>query len=69
MLAFHEPEDYLPRPAWLRGFTGLPAEETWLRRGLAGVAGATLSSEAIARAVRRVLALHGEIHAPPGDAP
>ena len=58
MLAFHEPEDYLPSERWLRQFEqrGLTRE---LRVGgtVHGIAGATLSTRAVTNGVRRALAL------------
>ena len=60
VLSFAEPEDYLPRPAWLRLFDGRRLDpDLSVGRGLAHVTGATLTTRAIASAVRRVLAVHG----------
>lgn len=59
VLAFGEPEDYLPRPRWLGLFGGKRLEPNLaVGRGLAHVTGATLTTRAIAEAVRRVLAIH-----------
>ena len=59
VVAFGEPEDYLPRPAWLRIFSRKPLDdELTVGRGLAHVSGATLTTRAIAAAVRRVLSIH-----------
>jgi hypothetical protein len=59
VVAFGEPEDYLPRPAWLRLFPGRRLDaDLAVQRGLAHVSGATLTTRAIADAVRRVLAVH-----------
>ncbi|MGH9369205.1 MAG: FMN-binding protein [Thermoanaerobaculia bacterium] len=59
VLAFAEPEDYLPRPPWLRLFEGRRLDgDLSVGRGLAHVTGATLTTRAIASAVRRVLAVH-----------
>jgi len=59
VLAFHEPDEYLPRGAWYGQFAGegLTAELD-LARGIRPVAGATLTARATTAAVRRVLALH-----------
>lgn len=63
VLAFHEPEDYLPRPRWLKQFRGRSREqEVWLKRDIRGVTGATLTAHAVTEAVRRILALHAELH-------
>lgn len=59
VLSFGEPEDYLPRPAWLRLFERRKLDgELSVGRGLANVTGATLTTRAIAAGARRVLALH-----------
>lgn len=59
VLAFNEPEDYQPRSAWLRLFEGRRLESgVQVGRGLAHVTGATLTTRAIASAVRRILAIH-----------
>ncbi len=66
VVAFGEPEDYLPRPAWLRLFGKKPLDdELSVGRGLAHVSGATLTTRAIAAAVRRVLAVHHVVSAAP----
>lgn len=59
ILAFHEPTDYLPPGRWLEQFddkrlgAGLQ-----LRQDIHAIAGATLSSRAVTRSVRRTLALY-----------
>ena len=59
VVAFHEPEDYLPRGKWLKLFEKKRLDdELSVGRGLAHVTGATLTTRAIAEAVRRVLAIH-----------
>jgi Na+-translocating ferredoxin:NAD+ oxidoreductase RnfG subunit len=64
VVAFGEPEDYLPRPRWLRLFGGKRLDaDLAVGRGLAHVTGATLTTRAIAEAVRRVLAIHSVISA------
>ena len=59
LLAFHEPPEYLPTPRWLDQFgqRGLD-EDLWLRRGIAGMSGSTLTAQSITAAVRRILAVH-----------
>jgi hypothetical protein len=65
VLAFGEPQDYLPRAAWLRKAEGRRAEDgLFVGRALAHVSGATLTTRAIAAAVRRVLALDAILGAP-----
>jgi hypothetical protein len=59
VVAFGEPEDYLPRPRWLTLFRGKRLDpDLAVGRGLAHVTGATLTTRSITEAVRRVLALH-----------
>lgn len=69
VLAFGEPQDYLPRERWLVRIEGKKAgEELFVGRALAHVSGATLTTRAIAAAVRRVLALHAVLAAnAPGE--
>jgi hypothetical protein len=63
VLAFHEPEDYLPPAGWLRTLVGRRLSEH-LRPGDAvdGISGATLSARAFTEAVRRSLALDRILH-------
>jgi Na+-translocating ferredoxin:NAD+ oxidoreductase RnfG subunit len=64
VVAFNEPEDYLPRPKWRRLFEGRRLDdELAVGRGLAHVTGATLTTRAIAEAVRRTLAVHAVLSA------
>jgi Na+-translocating ferredoxin:NAD+ oxidoreductase subunit G len=66
VVAFGEPEDYLPRPAWLRLFEERRLDaDLAVGRGLAHVSGATLTTRAIADAVRRVLAVHAILQKTP----
>jgi hypothetical protein len=65
VVAFGEPEDYLPRASWLRLFAKRRlGPDLSVGRGLAHVSGATLTTQAIAAAVRRVLALHAVLGSP-----
>lgn len=59
LLAFHEPEEYMPHDWFLEQFAGhrLDAELS-LRSGLQGIAGSTFTANAITAGVRRVLAVH-----------
>ena len=58
VLAFHEPEDYLPPERWLRQFEQQPlGPDLQLHRAIHGIAGATLSSQSVTNAVRQALAL------------
>jgi len=65
VLAFHEPEEYVPRPGWFRQFEGQKlTPRLRLNRDIHGVTGATLSSRAVTRSVRRCLAYHQVLLAP-----
>ena len=66
VLSFLEPEDYLPNPRWLSQFHAKTLRDDLVaHRGVRNLSGASLTSDAAAAAVRRVLAVHAEIHAPP----
>jgi FMN-binding domain len=59
ILAFAEPDDYRPRPRWLERLSGHALdEELWPGRGIPRISGATLTTQAMTEAVRRVLAIH-----------
>jgi hypothetical protein len=59
VLAFHEPQDYLPKRKWFDQFLGRElAPELQLNHEIHGIAGATLTARAVTRSVRRALALH-----------
>ena len=59
LLAFHEPEEYAPSPRWLEQFESRSLSAR-LRVGadIHGIAGSTLTSRAVTRAVRRAGALY-----------
>ena len=57
VLAFYEPEEYLPSERWLRQFDQKTlTPDLQLRRDIHGIAGSTLTSRAVTSGVRRVLA-------------
>jgi hypothetical protein len=59
LLSFLEPEDYLPRRRWLDQFHGRALDdELSLTRAIRPLSGASLTSQAVVKAARRVLALH-----------
>ena len=69
VVAFGEPEDYLPRARWLQQFPGRALDaELSVRRGLHGITGATLSAQAVTDAARRILAIHQVLAEPPAGA-
>jgi hypothetical protein len=58
ILAFHEPEEYLPKQRWLDTFRGRElTDEMQVGRGVAGITGSTLSTRAVTSGIRRALAL------------
>jgi len=62
ILRFAEPPEYRPPDRWLAQFDGQPlTPELSLRGDIAMMTGATLTSNAVTRAARRVLALHRRI--------
>jgi Na+-translocating ferredoxin:NAD+ oxidoreductase RnfG subunit len=70
VLAFYEPQEYLPSERWFRQFEGRALDEKLRLEGeIHGVAGSTLSSRAVTAGVRRALALYQVLAAPPQEAP
>jgi len=70
MISFAEPQEYLPRPAWLDQFDGrLLDEELALKRGIRGMTGASLTAISVTRGARRILALHAVISSGGDDEP
>lgn len=66
ILAFAEPDEYLAPKKWLKQFEGKPLnEELYLRRGLRNITGASITSDAVTRGVRRVLAVHQVLNGKP----
>ena len=59
MLAFHEPTEYMATSAWLSQFEGMAlSPELALGSGVDVLTGATITSNVITAATRRVLAVH-----------
>jgi Na+-translocating ferredoxin:NAD+ oxidoreductase RnfG subunit len=75
VLAFYEPQEYLPSERWLHQFDDKPlSDRLHLRADIHGIAGSTLSARAVTSAVRRALAFYEILVAPepgakPGDTP
>lgn len=68
VLRFAEPPEYHASDAWLDQFKGRSLNpKLSLKQSIANMTGATLTSTAIVRAARRVLAAHARIR--PFDAP
>ncbi len=58
VVAFYEPEEYLPIRRWFEQFAGRRLDkELWPKRGIQTVTGATMSVNSIVREVRKVLAV------------
>ena len=59
VLAFYEPEEYLPPERWLQQFDRRPlTPDLQLHGEIHGIAGSTLSARAVTSGVRRALALY-----------
>ncbi|MEE2704076.1 MAG: FMN-binding protein [Myxococcota bacterium] len=74
LLAFHEPPEYMTPERWLEQVQGRSSQDALRVRGdVHAIAGATLSTRAVTRAVRRSLALfqvlvaEDEPGSPPGE--
>jgi hypothetical protein len=62
VLRFSEPPEYHASEPWLKQFEGKELDAALSLKGsIANMTGATLTSTAIVRAARRILALHGRI--------
>ncbi|HXT01208.1 MAG TPA: FMN-binding protein [Elusimicrobiota bacterium] len=68
ILSFAEPSEYQAPKKWLDQFSGKPLnDDLMLRRGLRNITGASLTSDAVTRGVRRVLAVHQVLQAGTGQ--
>lgn len=68
VLAFYEPQEYLPPERWFRQFEGRGLDERLRLEGeIHGIAGSTLSSRAVTAGVRRALAVQRVLAAPPRE--
>lgn len=62
VIRFAEPREYIASERWLDQFEGKQlTPELSLKKGVVNMTGATLTSAAVTKAVRRVLALHAVI--------
>ncbi len=58
VVAFYEPEEYIPDERWFRQFDGKRLSDSlWPRRDIQTVTGATLSVNTLVRETRKVLAI------------
>src|SRR5262245_36273338 len=59
LLAFYEPMEYAPPARWMEQFRDKTSDdELRVGRGIAGITGSTLTSEAVTGGVRRALAIY-----------
>ena len=66
ILSFAEPSEYQAPKPWLKQFQGKPlGDDLLLRRGLRNITGASITSEAVTRGVRRILAVHEVLNRKP----
>lgn len=64
VIAFHEPQDYLAKEAWVRQFEGKKLDpQLTLKGSIRPLSGATLTANALTDAARRGLALHQLLYA------
>jgi len=65
VLAFYEPQEYLPPGRWLKQFEHKPLlRDLAVGREIVGLTGATLTAHAITESVRKALALYQVLLAP-----
>ena len=58
ILAFFEPEDYMPATNWLNLFRDEPLNGSlWIGRDIPNMTGATITSNSLVKSVRRVMAV------------
>ena len=58
ILAFYEPEEYLPAKKWFSQFKDKRLnDDLWLKRGISAISGATMTANGIIREVRKALAI------------
>ena len=70
ILSFSEPEEYLPRAAWMDQLKGRQLDpDLSLRQGIRPLSGATLSARSIVAAARRSLALRAMLIPAPASPP
>jgi hypothetical protein len=58
ILAFFEPDDYMPTANWLNLFQGGPLNGSlWIGRDIPNITGATITSNSLVKSVRRIMAV------------
>jgi hypothetical protein len=59
ILAFHEPDDYLPRSEWMALYKGKSRQDQLrLRHDIPNVTGASLTAQALSSGIRKLLAVY-----------
>lgn len=59
ILAFFEPSEYMPSKSWLQLYQDRPLEDSlWLGKGIPNITGATITSNALMKSVRSMLAIY-----------
>jgi hypothetical protein len=59
VLAFHEPQDFLAPPSWLKSLKGRRLDDQLaLDKGIDVLSGATMTANVLTASVRRILAIH-----------
>jgi predicted DNA-binding protein (MmcQ/YjbR family) len=59
ILAFFEPSEYMPSKSWLGLYQDKPLDDSlWLGRGVPNITGATITSNALMKSIRSILAVY-----------
>ena len=59
ILAFFEPSEYMPSKSWLQLYQNRHLDDSlWLGRGIPNITGATITSNALMKSIRSILAIY-----------
>jgi Na+-translocating ferredoxin:NAD+ oxidoreductase RnfG subunit len=59
ILAFFEPPEHMPTERWIHQFGGKTLDDSlWVGRGIPNITGATITSNALVKAIRRIMAVY-----------
>ncbi len=59
ILAFFEPSEYMPSDSWLRQYQNKTLDDSlWLGRSIPNITGATITSNALMKTIRSILAIY-----------
>jgi Na+-translocating ferredoxin:NAD+ oxidoreductase subunit G len=59
ILAFFEPSEYMPSKGWLQLYQNKPLDDSlWLGRSIPNITGATITSNALMKSIRSILAVY-----------